>query len=147
MPRALKWSRLKTAGLSHHLCLKEITKPRAVWNGDNLRWSEMCAELLMPLMDSFFFISGARQLKACQEEFPPQLILRLVVHTITFQNVRLRVSRRRWSFRGRVCPVETSSGRVLPPVGRGRGLWARRISGQYYEKQYYHKVHLMIGSL
>lgn len=48
----------------------------------------------MPLMDSFFFISGARQLKACQEEFPPQLILRLVVHTITFQNVRLLVSRR-----------------------------------------------------
>lgn len=73
MPRALNWSRLKTAGLSHHLCLKEITKPRAVWNGDNLRWSEMCAELLMPLMDSFFFHIGGTAVKSLSGGISPSI--------------------------------------------------------------------------
>lgn len=73
--------RFQTVSLCHHLCLEEIMKPRVVSTGiisDVLKW-----ELLMLLMDSFYI--WALQLKACWEEFSPQLILCLVVRMTTFK--------------------------------------------------------------
>lgn len=124
-------------------------------------------------MDSFYI--RAQQLKACQKEFSPQLIPCLVVHMIKFQMCVFKStgttnlykpSRMLCAEPLAICMTHVNihalqkARNVLLVFSScnehekcsaaclwGGGSESLEISRAYYEKQYYHEVHLMIASL